>query len=292
MADMQNIRDGLYFVYVSLISLRHAAFRAISAGPAAFAAKPRTLAALAPTFLKATAPGASLVNAAFQQRWNSEFSDEAPAFRSDNYAPKDRQDKRRVLEPSANIYVGNLFFEVTAEDLKRDLAKFGNVNSVRIIYDSRGLSRGFGYVEFDSQEAADAAINELNMTIYEGRRIVVNYAARTFNAPTTPRLQEPTKTLFIGNLSFEMTDHELNDLFKDIKNVKDVRVAVDRKTSKPRGFAHADFEDVESAKAGFEILSQKAPYGRTLKVDFSKNTKEYREERFQRQSQNAESPSQ
>lgn len=49
----------------------------------------------------------------------------------------------------------------------------------------------------------------------------------------------------------------------------DVRVAIDRRSGQPRGFAHADFIDVESATAAKEILEQKSVYGRQLRVDYS-----------------------
>lgn len=70
-------------------------------------------------------------------------------------------------------------------------------------------------------------------------------------------------------MSFEMTDKDLNDLFREIKNVIDVRVAIDRRTGQPRGFAHADFVDVASASKAFEILQSKEIYGRKLRVDYS-----------------------
>lgn len=45
--------------------------------------------------------------------------------------------------PESNtVYVGNLFFDVTAEDLRNEFAKAGNVENVKIIYDQRGLSKG------------------------------------------------------------------------------------------------------------------------------------------------------
>lgn len=72
-------------------------------------------------------------------------------------------------------------------------------------------------------------------------------------------------------MSFEMSDKDLNDMFRDVKNVLDVRVAIDRRTGRPRGFAHADFVDVASATAAKELLSQKEIYGRKLRVDFSKS---------------------
>ncbi len=48
----------------------------------------------------------------------------------------------RIVQESANVYIGNLFFDVTAEDLKQEFSKAGNVDNVKIIYDSRGLSKG------------------------------------------------------------------------------------------------------------------------------------------------------
>jgi RNA recognition motif-containing protein len=70
-------------------------------------------------------------------------------------------------------------------------------------------------------------------------------------------------------MSFEMSDKDLNDLFRDIKNVMDVRVAIDRRTGQPRGFAHADFIDVASATKAMEVLKGKEVYGRELRVDYS-----------------------
>lgn len=87
--------------------------------------------------------------------------------------------------------------------------------------------------------------------------------------PQTGFRNPPTKTLFIGNMSFEMSDKDLNDLFREVKNVLDVRVAIDRRTGQPRGFAHADFLDIASAEKGAEYLRTKSFHGRTLRVDYS-----------------------
>ena len=54
----------------------------------------------------------------------------------------------------------------------------------------------------------------------------------------------------------------------------DVRVAIDRRSGQPRGFAHADFTDVESAVTAKKALEQKSVYGRQLRVDYSGQAKE------------------
>ncbi|KAL2354994.1 hypothetical protein BJ546DRAFT_973910 [Cryomyces antarcticus] len=182
------------------------------------------------------------------------------------------QQSRPVPPPSKILYVGNLYFEVREDVLKREFQRFGNVANCRIVYDNRGLSKGFGYVEFDDLESATNAIQGLNSAVFEGRRLAVQYHMRREprGATSEPReLREPSKTLFIGNMSFEMSDKDLNDLFREIRNVLDVRVAIDRRTGQPRGFAHADFVDIESATKAKSVLEKKEIYGRTLRVDYS-----------------------
>jgi nucleolin len=136
----------------------------------------------------------------------------------------------------------------------------------------------FGYVDFKSVDDAQSAIDNLDMQVFEGRNLVVQYHRQkpqgdrpAGRAPSGYTSNPSSKTLFIGNMSFEMSDKDLNDLFRDIRNVMDVRVAIDRRTGQPRGFAHADFIDVASATKAKEVLAAKVIYGRQLRVDFSKS---------------------
>ena len=76
-----------------------------------------------------------------------------------------------------NIYVGNLSYEVTEEDLKLAFEPFGQVDSVNIIKDKfSGQSKGFGFIEMPSAEEAQSAINDLNSTELKGRTLNVNEA--------------------------------------------------------------------------------------------------------------------
>ena len=118
-----------------------------------------------------------------------------------------------------------------------------------------------------------------NMQNLEGRRLTVQHTIWKKNRPERRASQSnrephaPSTTLFIGNMSFDMSDRDLNNLFRDIKNVTDVRVAIDRRTGQPRGFAHADFSDVESAEKAMADLADKEVNGRFLRVDFSSSSR-------------------
>ena len=147
-------------------------------------------------------------------------------------------------------------------------------------------SYSFGYITYKAPEHASKAKDTMNQAVYEGRRISVQYAVRSGpRARSSTPLNPPTKTLFIGNMSFEMTDRDLNALFKGIRNVIDVRVAIDRRTGQPRGFAHADFIDVKSAVDAQKILQGKETYGRRLRVDFSQSSGGGRPERGEQSSE-------
>ena len=78
---------------------------------------------------------------------------------------------------SMNIYVGNLPFNLTSADRENLFAEHGEVSSARVILNrDSGTSRGFGFVEMDSDDAARAAIRALDGTEVEGRRLKVNEA--------------------------------------------------------------------------------------------------------------------
>ncbi|KAI9677990.1 MAG: hypothetical protein M1817_005934 [Caeruleum heppii] len=178
-------------------------------------------------------------------------------------------DGRTYFPPSPTVYIGNLFFNVNENDLKEQMSKFGTVDSCKIVFDRRGLSKGIAFVQYTDQASADRAIEQMHNQVYEGRQLAVQYAAgKTVGQRQARTPSQPSRTLFIGNMSFDMTDTDLNNLFSDVKDVVDVRVAIDRSSGQPKGFAHADFVDVSSAQEALKQLTGREILGRTLRLDF------------------------
>ena len=76
-----------------------------------------------------------------------------------------------------NLYVGNLSYDMSEENLRTEFAEYGEVQSAKIITDKfTGRSRGFGFVEMNSDDEGKKAMEELNGKDFDGRQLVVNEA--------------------------------------------------------------------------------------------------------------------
>jgi RNA recognition motif-containing protein len=86
---------------------------------------------------------------------------------------------------ATKLYVGNLPFQTTSDDLRDHFAQAGNVESAQVVEDRMtGRSRGFGFVEMTTPEEAAAAIEQFNGKDFKGRNLTVNEARpRTDRGP-------------------------------------------------------------------------------------------------------------
>ncbi|MFM5464105.1 RNA recognition motif domain-containing protein [Aeromonas simiae] len=85
------------------------------------------------------------------------------------------------------IYVGNLSYRMTSDELQQLFAQFGQVDKVDIIIDREtGKSKGFGFIEMPVSSEAEAAIKSLHGTETGGRTLTVNQAKPKTDAPRRP----------------------------------------------------------------------------------------------------------
>lgn len=175
------------------------------------------------------------------------------------------------------LFVRNLVFDANEEHLMDAFSKYGEITKVSVARDVRGLSRGYAFVFFTNAEDMNKAAAGANGSFWHGRRIHASPRLKPnrdqdpgVDRPRVPLAERvPTNSLYIGNIPYETTDAELNKLFRSLDNVTDVRIAVDRSTGWPRGFAHADFTSAEAALAAGLKLEDMTLLGRQLRIDFS-----------------------
>ncbi|XJO73109.1 hypothetical protein BDV3_004134 [Batrachochytrium dendrobatidis] len=209
---------------------------------------------------------------------DSEEETEAPKSkkRSADEAAEEPTKKPKTEEPvNSTVFVGNLSWNVDEEMLAATFADCGTVESARIITDKEtGRAKGFGYVTFESADALTAAM-ALTGTELDGREIRVDVST-----PKPPRdgnrqgrkeapQSAPTTTLFLGNLSFNVTEDEIRESFSQYGQLVSVRFPTDRDTGAFKGFGYVEYGDVETAQKAVEGLNGVEIAGRSLRLDYA-----------------------
>ncbi len=87
---------------------------------------------------------------------------------------------------NGNLYIGNINYKASVEDLNGLFGQHGNVISVKLI-EKDGLKKGFGFVEFDSEESAKSAQEALNNQEFMGRNLRVDFARPRQNNYNKPK---------------------------------------------------------------------------------------------------------
>jgi len=177
--------------------------------------------------------------------------------------------------PKYEAFVRNLPFQTRDREIEEFFADCGTVGNVNILKDRDGRSKGIAFVKFDNKGSLDKAIAK-NGQDFGGRDIVVQAATPKEDRPRDDRNSktsgDPTSTsIFVGNLSFNTGEDELRDLFDGCGEITNVRVAKDQ-DGRPRGFAHIDFTDNDSAQSAIRKSGTEVD-GRAIRVDFSNGPK-------------------
>ncbi|KAL4945308.1 hypothetical protein BDV06DRAFT_39574 [Aspergillus oleicola] len=179
------------------------------------------------------------------------------------------------------IWIGNLAFSVTKDDLRRFFTtncSFTDATITRINIpkpsdkNSRAQNKGFAYVDFSTPKALQEALG-LSEQLVSGRRVLIkdakSYQGRPEksqesgkdSAAATASGRPPSKRVFVGNLSFDATKELLEEHFSKCGTVANVHMATFEDSGKCKGYAWVEFEDLEAAEIavkGFKIVTEEA----------------------------------
>lgn len=149
-----------------------------------------------------------------------------------------------------NIYIKNLDKDIDNKALYDTFAQFGTIVSAKIAQDSQGNSRGHGFVQFDSAEAAQSAIDQVNGMLLNGKQVYVG--------PFQKRNERDTGStkftnVYVKNLADSVTDEMLTEKFGEHGKVTSAVVMKDA-DGKSKGFGFVNFEDPDAAAKAVEAL--------------------------------------
>ncbi|KAE9467862.1 hypothetical protein C3L33_00214, partial [Rhododendron williamsianum] len=151
-----------------------------------------------------------------------------------------------------NVFVKNLDPCITSARLQGIFCKFGTILSCKVA-EEHGKSKGFGFVQFDSEDSSKTAVNALHGTMLEGKNLYVSKFVK--KSERKDAYEEPKFTnLYVKNLGEFVTEDILVEKFSEYGKVRNVLIMKDAE-GKSKGFGFVNFESYEEAKKAVEALN-------------------------------------
>ncbi|XP_073649128.1 polyadenylate-binding protein 1-like isoform X1 [Tursiops truncatus] len=164
-----------------------------------------------------------------------------------------------------NIFIKNLEDSIDNKALYDTFSTFGNILSCKVVCDDHG-SRGFGFVHFETHEAAQNAISTMNGMLLNDRKVFVGHfkPRRERDAELGARAMEFTN-IYVKNLHVDVDEQCLQDLFSQFGKILSVKVMRDD-GGHSRGFGFVNFETHEEAQKAVTDMNGREVSGRLLYV--------------------------
>ncbi|XP_054905016.1 probable RNA-binding protein 19 [Poeciliopsis prolifica] len=194
---------------------------------------------------------------------------------------EEKDDEEEETVPGSTLFIKNLNFSTTEEKLQEIFSKCGKVKSCSISKkkDKSGnlLSMGYGFIQYQTAEAAQKALRQLQHCVVDDHQLEVKIserATRTAEVSHKKKQAEKKQTgskILVRNVPFQATVREIRELFCTFGELKTVRLPKKAAGSgNHRGFAFVDFLTKQDAKKAFAALCHSTHlYGRRLVLEWA-----------------------
>lgn len=163
-----------------------------------------------------------------------------------------------------NLYIKGLDKSIDHKELYDAFSVFGNIASCKVVYDDKGESQGRGFVQFETAEAAEEALNQANGTFLKEKKITVDhFKDRERRKDEQSRTEHSFNNVFIKNLGEDFTEEQLKEKFSQYGEVTSCIIMHDE-NNKSRGFGFVCFKDPASAKAAVAEVHNTEINGKTV----------------------------
>lgn len=174
-----------------------------------------------------------------------------------------------------NVYVKNLADSIDQEKLEEIFGKFGKITSAILAVTEDKKSKGFGFVNYETHEDAQKAVDELNDKEVEGKKLYVGRAQNKYERQEelkkkyeAQRMEQLTKyqgvNLYVKNLDNNITSEKLKELFAPFGTITSARVMTS--DGKSRGFGFVCYSSPEEANKAISEMNQHIMGGKPLYV--------------------------
>ncbi|XP_042913680.1 polyadenylate-binding protein 1 [Parasteatoda tepidariorum] len=165
-----------------------------------------------------------------------------------------------------NVFIKNLDKSIDNKAMYDTFSAFGNILSCKVATDEDSNSKGYGFVHFETEEAANNAIVKVNGMLLNGRKVFVGrFIPRSEREKQLGQKARRFMNVYIKNFADDLDDEKLREMFEKYGKITSAKVMTDD-SGKVKGFGFVSFEDPENAEKAVNDLNGKEYNGKTLYV--------------------------
>ncbi|KAK7014824.1 Polyadenylate-binding protein [Favolaschia claudopus] len=177
-----------------------------------------------------------------------------------------------------NIFIKNLDEAIDNKALHDTFAAFGNVLSCKVATDEHGMSKGYGFVHYETGEAAESAIKAVNGMLLNDKKVYVgHHISRKERQSKLDEMKAAFTNLYVKNIHPDMTQEEFEKLFGEHGPVTSCLIQFDE-MGKSKEFGFVNYENHEDAQKAVDALHDSEHYGKKLFVSRAQKKAEREEE--------------
>ncbi|CAM4748166.1 unnamed protein product [Rotaria magnacalcarata] len=179
--------------------------------------------------------------------------------------------KQQALLLMCRIYIGSINFELNEAMLKQAFQPFGPVKSVSLTFDPvTNRHKGFAFLEYETPEAAQLSIEQMNGVILGGRNIKVGRPSNMPQAqPIIDQLTEEAKNynrIYIASIHPDLTEKDIQSVFEAFGKIRSSSLSKDTATGKHKGYGFIEYETVQAAQDAINSMNLFDLGGQFLRV--------------------------
>jgi len=166
---------------------------------------------------------------------------------------------------TGNVFIKSLDKSIDNKALYDTFSAFGNILSCKVATDDQGASKGYGFVHYETQEAANLAVTKVNGMLLNGKKVFVGFFVPRKDRSGGSEANDSFTNVYVKNLAPDVEDAQLDELFKAHGPIKSAIVMKDGE-GKSRGFGFVNFEEHEHAAQACEALNNTEVNGKAMFV--------------------------
>jgi polyadenylate-binding protein len=177
-----------------------------------------------------------------------------------------------------NIFIKNLDEAIDNKALHDTFAAFGNVLSCKVATGEHGRSMGYGFVHYETAEAAETAIKAVNGMLLNDKKVYVgHHISKKERQSKLDEIRSHFTNIYVKNLDLDVTQEEFAELFEQFGRVTSAVIQVDEE-GKSKGFGFVNFDTHEEAQKAVDALHDIEHHGKKLFVARAQKKAEREEE--------------